>query len=94
MATIFRATTTARKLLQETILPLCQYFAYRGSRLIPTYIRLARRMKPKLSVAGLHRGSIRENVFQMRRVARRDHIYPVFRRFSSGAAASVGEVSR
>jgi hypothetical protein len=82
-----------RGLLQEKILPLCQYFAYLevshpnaddtsafghfgGSSLWNAYAALA---------------STEQN-FQMRRVSRRDHIYPVFRelfqRRSEGAEAA------
>ncbi|QGM97724.1 YeaH/YhbH family protein [Methylocystis parvus] len=67
-----------RTLLQDKILPLCQYFAYLevantneshslsyvgGSSLWNAYTPLAAKARN----------------FQMRRVARRDHIYPVFR---------------
>jgi len=67
-----------RSLLQEKILPRCQYFAYLevtnaneaspishfgGSSLWNAYAPLAASQRN----------------FQMRRVSRRDHIYPVFR---------------
>ena len=65
-------------LLQEKILPLCQYFAYlevanANDSASITYIGGSSLWSAYAPVASNCRN------FQMRRVSRRDHIYPVFR---------------
>ena len=82
-------------LLEETILPLCQYFAY---------VEVAHPNVDTSSAAGQESQSslwltytkvrTERTTFQMRRVARRDHIYPVFRQLFQRRGFSVGETSR
>lgn len=84
-----------KELLQNVILPKCQYFAYlevthptaNDVEFIPhegrssLWITYATLLKEKVS-------------FQMRRVSRRDHIYPVFRQLFQRRGASGAGVSR
>jgi uncharacterized sporulation protein YeaH/YhbH (DUF444 family) len=84
-----------RELLQEAILPLCQYFAY---------VEVA---DPNADISGpaqhesqsslwLAYATLRSKkaAFQMRRVSRRDHIYPVFRQLFQRRGVSAGETPR
>jgi uncharacterized sporulation protein YeaH/YhbH (DUF444 family) len=82
-------------LLQETILPLCQYFAY---------VEVAHPNVDTTGAAGQQSQSslwlsyrrlrAERTVFQMRRVARRDHIYPVFRQLFQRRGVGAEEASR
>jgi len=83
-----------RALLQDKILPLCQYFAY---------LEVANSNENQHSLSYVGGSSLwsayaplaaSERNFQMRRVSRRDHIYPVFRElFRRRDGASAGEAT-
>ncbi|MFY9657495.1 MAG: YeaH/YhbH family protein [Methylocystis sp.] len=82
-------------LLQETILPLCQYFAYVevASPDADTSESMAHESQSSLWLTYTKLQTDR-SLFQMRRVAHRGHIYPVFRRLFQRRGANAGEVSR
>ncbi len=82
-------------LLQETILPLCQYFAY-VEVAHPDVDTSGSAGRESRSSLWLTYAKLRteKTMFQMRRVARRDHIYPVFRRLFQRRGFSAGETSR
>ncbi len=82
-------------LLQETILPLCQYFAY-VEVAPPNVDTSGSEGQESQSSLWLSYSKLRteKTVFQMRRVARRDHIYPVFRRLFQRRRPGAGEASR
>ena len=82
-------------LLQDTILPLCQYFAY--VEVAPpdadTSGSLGHESQSSLWLT-YSKLQTEKTVFQMRRVARRDHIYPVFRRLFQRRRAGAREAPR
>ena len=82
-------------LLQETILPLCQYFAYLEVAPPNADTSGASGQESQSSLwLAYTKLQTERSVFQMRRVARRDHIYPVFRRLFQRRRASAREASR
>ncbi|ARN83294.1 YeaH/YhbH family protein [Methylocystis bryophila] len=81
-------------LLQETILPLCQYYAY--VEVAPPNVDTSGSAgQESQSSLWLTYAKLRseKTIFQMRRVARRDHIYPVFRRLFQRRQVSAEEAS-
>jgi len=81
-------------LLQDTILPLCQYFAY--VEVAPPNADTSGSLgQESQSSLWLTYSKLQtETVFQMRRVARRDHIYPVFRRLFQRRRVGAREAPR
>jgi hypothetical protein len=83
-----------RELLQNQILPLCQYFAYvevSGPNVeTHGYVPHHGQSSLWLTYAALQKESEK---FQMRRVSRREHIYSVFRQLFQRRAAKTAEAS-
>ena len=86
---------TLLTLLQETVLPLCQYFAYVevASPDAETSETSAHESQSSLWQT-YKRLQTEKSVFQMRRVSHRGQIYPVFRRLFQRRASSADEVAR
>jgi hypothetical protein len=82
-----------RELLQNHILPLCQYFAYvevsGPNSETHGYVPHHGQSSLWLTYAALQKESEK---FQMRRVSRREHIYSVFRQLFQRRAAKTAEV--